>query len=69
MNFFLLYLFGFELYSFENPVTLEGGVRLTLSAPFFDQEVPTISNANVFITDLTNNIIFDFTESETNYFA
>ncbi|EZH72023.1 hypothetical protein ATO12_24100 [Aquimarina atlantica] len=54
---------SFEYYMDENPVDIEGGVRLTLSAPFFDKETPTVSDATVFITDLSNNSIINFTES------
>lgn len=54
---------SFELYLNETPVTIEGGVKLTLSAPFFDTEIPTVSNATVFITNLKNNSIINFTES------
>lgn len=53
---------SFELYLNEKPITIEGGVKLTLSAPFFDREVPTVSNATVFITNLTDNSIIHFKE-------
>ncbi|WP_109298944.1 DUF4249 family protein [Aquimarina sp. AU474] len=54
---------SFETYLNETPVDIEGGVRLTLSAPFFDDEVPTVSNATVFITNQSNNTIINFAES------
>lgn len=54
---------SFELYQNETPIVVEGGVRLTLSAPFFDNEVPTVSDATVFITDQTNNTTINFIES------
>ncbi|MEW7290416.1 DUF4249 family protein [Aquimarina sp. 2304DJ70-9] len=54
---------SFELYTNETPVTVEGGVRLTLSAPFFDQDVPTISNADVFITNKNDDSVINFIES------
>ncbi|GAA4278566.1 DUF4249 domain-containing protein [Aquimarina mytili] len=54
---------SFELYTNETPVNLEGGVRLTLSAPYFDTNVPTVSNANVFITNKNDDSIINFVES------
>ncbi len=54
---------SFEFYLDENPVDTEGGVRLTLSAPFFDTEIPTVSDATVFITDLSDNSIINFNET------
>ncbi len=54
---------SFEYYRNENPTTIEGGVKLTLSAPFFDNEVPTVSDATVFITNLNDNSIITFSES------
>lgn len=56
---------SFEYYQNETPATLEGGVRLTLSAPFFDSDVTTVSTATVFITDLTDDTVFNFVESAT----
>ncbi|GAA4274618.1 DUF4249 family protein [Aquimarina gracilis] len=54
---------SFELYNNESPITVEGGVKLTLSAPFFDEEVPAVSDATVFITNLNDNSIINFSES------
>ncbi len=54
---------SFELYTNEIPVNLDGGVRLTLSAPYFDRNVPTVSDAEVFITNKNNNSIVNFIES------
>lgn len=54
---------SFELYLNEDPVAIEGGVKLTLSAPFFDENIPTVSNATVFITNLTDNSVINFLEA------
>ncbi|WP_299602540.1 DUF4249 domain-containing protein [uncultured Aquimarina sp.] len=54
---------SFEIYLDETPVDALGGVRLTLSAPFFDDSVPTVSDATVFITNLSDNSIINFVES------
>ncbi|RKN14245.1 DUF4249 domain-containing protein [Aquimarina sp. AD1] len=54
---------SFEIYLDETPVDALGGVRLTLSAPFFNDGVPTVSNATVFITHLSDNSVVNFIES------
>ncbi|TPN82074.1 DUF4249 domain-containing protein [Aquimarina algicola] len=60
---------SFELYLNETPVSVEGGVKLTMSAPFFDEDIPTVSNATVFITNLSDNSVINFTESgESGFF-
>ncbi|MBP2833938.1 DUF4249 family protein [Aquimarina sp. U1-2] len=56
---------SFEYYQNENPVNVEGGIRLTLSAPFFDDQIPTVSDATVFITNTTDNSVINFSESGT----
>ncbi len=55
---------SFEFFLNETPVSAEGGVRLTMSAPFFDDLVPTVSDATVFITNLSDNSVINFTESD-----
>ncbi|MHA7059014.1 DUF4249 family protein [Aquimarina sp. M1] len=55
---------SFEVYLDEDPVDALGGVRLTLSAPFFDDNVPTVSDATVFVTNLSNNSVINFVESQ-----
>lgn len=45
-----------NLFTQEIPVRLEGGVRLTLSEDYFEDEVPIIENATVFITNLGTGI-------------
>ncbi len=59
---------SFEVYLDETPVSVEGGVRLSLSAPFFDDEVPMVSDATVFITDLSDNSVINFFESGSTGF-
>lgn len=48
---------------FEGTDGSEQQIKLTLSAPFFDQEVPPANNATVLVED-TNNNIFEFVEEE-----
>ncbi len=38
-------------------------IRLTLSAPFFNENVPPVSDATIFITNLSQNIVLTFSES------
>lgn len=54
---------NFGVYKNETPQTTEGGIRLTLSAPFFDEDVPSVSDAIVFITNLTDNSVINFIEN------
>lgn len=46
----------------------EGGIQLSLTAPFFDAEIETVSDATVYITNLTDNSILNFVESSTSGF-
>ena len=46
---------------FKNTTGNEQSIRLSLSAPFFDDSVPPANGATVFITD-SNNTVFDFAE-------
>ena len=59
----------FEVYFNENPVTANSVVKLRLSADYFDETVPTVTNATVFLTDVTNNTIINFsdTNADGNY--
>ncbi len=58
----------FEYFQNETPAVVEGGVKLTLSAPFFNNNVPTVSDATVFITNLSDNTVISFIESEESGF-
>ena len=44
----------------ENELTEESVIRLTLSAPFFDEEVPVVDDASVFITNVSSGEVFNF---------
>ena len=50
---------SFEFYLNESPVAFGGNLRLTESAPFFD-DIPAVNNATVFITNLSNNSVINF---------
>ncbi|PRX54474.1 DUF4249 domain-containing protein [Flagellimonas meridianipacifica] len=60
-------LIGFNA-SNGDPITV-GEVRLTLTAPFFDDEVPPAENASVTITDEQTGEVFPLTESEPGVFS
>ncbi len=55
---------SFEFYLSETPIDIEGGIKLSLSTPFFNNTIPTVSNATVFITNLTNNSVVNFIETQ-----
>ena len=60
-------LIGFNT-SNGDPITV-GEVRLTLTAPFFDEEVPPAENAIVTITDEQTGEIFSLVETEPGVFS
>lgn len=54
----------FEVYFDENPITANCVVKLKESADYFDETIPVVTNATVFVTNLSNNTIINF--SDTN---
>ena len=46
----------------------QGRIQLSLTAPFFEDEIQTVSNAIVYITNLTDNSILNFVETSTSGF-
>lgn len=55
---------SFEVYFDETPVSAKTVVKLTESADYFDETLPTVTNAIVFLTNLSDNSIINF--SDTN---
>jgi len=53
----------FEVYFNNNPITAKTEVRLTTSAPYFDENIPKVTDATVFITNLSDNSVVNFTYS------
>lgn len=51
------------------PVTANTVVKLTLSADFFNTTIPKVTNATVFVTNLSNNTVITFldTNADGNY--
>ncbi|WP_378187186.1 DUF4249 family protein [Aquimarina sp. W85] len=55
---------SFRVYTDEEPVQVDNAIKLSLSAPFFAQDVPAVSNATVYITDQTDQTRILYTESQ-----
>jgi hypothetical protein len=55
---------SFEVLFDETPVVANNVVKLRLSADYFDDVIPTVTNANVYLTNLSDNSIINF--SDTN---
>jgi len=54
---------AFAVYLEEDPIDAIGVVQLTLSADFFDEEIPVVNDAEVFITSLDDGRVFLFEEN------
>ena len=52
----------FEVLFDENPVVANTFVKLSLSADYFDDTIPPVTNAAVFLTNLLDNSIINFTD-------
>ncbi len=52
----------FEINFNENPISANTTVKLRLSADYFEDEIPAATNAVVFLTNLSNNSIINFTD-------
>ena len=57
---------SFEVFFNENPVTANTTVKLRLSADFFEETVPTVTNATVLLTNLSDNSIINFTDDNAD---
>jgi hypothetical protein len=57
---------SFEVLFDESPVTASSIVKLRLSADYFEENIPTVSNAIVFITNLSNATITNFIDSNSD---
>ena len=54
---------SFQIFFDESPVTAETIVKLRLSADYFDESIPTVTNASVFLTNLSNGDIINFNDA------
>jgi hypothetical protein len=57
---------SFEVLFDETPVTANTIVKLRLSADYFDEAIPTVTNATVFITNLSNNTVINFSDADAD---
>ncbi len=53
---------SFEVNFDEFPVTANNTVKLRLSADYFEETIPTVSDATVFLTNLSDNTIINFSD-------
>ncbi|KGL62938.1 DUF4249 family protein [Polaribacter sp. Hel1_85] len=53
---------SFEVLFDQNPVVANTVVKLSLSKDYFDEEIPVVTNATVFLTNLSDNSIINFSE-------
>lgn len=57
---------SFEVLFDETPVTANSIVKLKLSADYFDETIPTVTDATVFLTNLSSNAIIPFLDVNNN---
>lgn len=57
---------SFEVLFDENPVTSNAIVKLKLSADYFNENIPVVTNATVFLTNLTDNSVVAFSDTNTD---
>lgn len=56
----------FEVYFDENPIRANTIVKLSKSADYFEETIPTVTNATVFLTNLSNNSIINFSDANAD---
>ena len=57
---------SFEVLFDETPVIANTVVKLSLSADYFDDEIPAVTNATVFLTNLSDNTIINFSDANAD---
>ena len=57
---------SFEVLFDQTPVTSNNSVKLRLSADYFDDTIPVVTDATVFLTNLSDNSIISFTDENTD---
>jgi hypothetical protein len=55
---------AFEVYFDESPITAISVVKLRLSADYFDVEIPIVTDATVFLTNLSDNSVINFLDAD-----
>jgi hypothetical protein len=51
---------SFKVFFEENPVVAQNIVKLSLSADYFNDSIPAVTNATVFLTNLSDDTIINF---------
>lgn len=57
---------SFEVYFDENPIRAKTDITLKLSADYFEETIPVVTNASVFITDLSSGTIFNYEDLDAD---
>ncbi|MDG1398003.1 MAG: DUF4249 family protein [Polaribacter sp.] len=57
---------SFEVYFDETPISAKNVVKLTESADYFNEIIPVVSNATVFLTNLSDNTIISFIDTNAD---
>ena len=57
---------SFEVFFDENPVSAKTDIKLKLSADYFEETIPVVTDASVFITDLSSRTIFNYEDSNAD---
>lgn len=56
----------FEVLFDETPVTANTIVKLRLTADFFETEIPKVTDATVFVTNLSDNTVINYADTDAN---
>ncbi|MCG1036285.1 DUF4249 family protein [Polaribacter sargassicola] len=58
-----------EVYFNQDSITTNSNIKLSLSSDYFDEEIPAVTDATVFITNLADNTIINYStiDDEGNY--
>lgn len=54
---------SFQVFFKESPVTANTTVKLRLSSDYFNDIIPPVTNATVFLTNLSDNSVINYTDS------
>jgi len=57
---------SFEVMFDQTPIISNNSVKLRLSADYFEDTIPIVTNATVFLTNLSNNTVIPFSDVNTD---
>jgi len=60
---------NFNVFFDETPVTANTDIKLSLSADYFDIEIPAVADATVFVTNTTDNTIITYNHSNNGTYS